>query len=146
MGLLHQPNPEGPPDLLHGIVTVRNLHMRGYVDGNGTPFPNYHRDSLLRLCALYAERTLKNPAVIVDTNHANSGKRYGEQVRIAKEVAACRRASADVGALVKGLMIESYLEDGAQAVDGGVFGRSITDPCLGWEKTERLVLDLADII
>ena len=241
-GILHQPNPEGPPDLLHGIITVRDLHMRafretglsaademlypenhrylddllsyvavgarsvedqhhrmtasglnipvgmknptsgdlsvmmnsitaaqhphafiyrgwevesagnplthailrGYVDENGASSPNYHYETLSRLCDLYRQRALKNPAVIVDTNHANSGKRYGEQVRIAKEIVESRRQNADIGVLVKGLMIESYLEDGAQAVDGGVYGRSITDPCLGWEKTERLVLDLAE--
>ena len=118
--------------------------LRGYVDENGASSPNYHYETLSRLCDLYRQRALKNPAVIVDTNHANSGKRYGEQVRIAKEIVESRRQNADIGVLVKGLMIESYLEDGAQAVDGGVYGRSITDPCLGWEKTERLVLDLAE--
>jgi 3-deoxy-7-phosphoheptulonate synthase len=243
-GILHQPDPKGAPDLLHGIITVRDLHMRafretglsaademlypenhrylddllsyvavgarsvedqhhrmtasglnipvgmknptsgdlsvmmnsitaaqhahafiyrgwevesrgnplahailrGYVDENGASYPNYHYETLSRLCEMYAKRDLKNPAVIVDTNHANSGKRYAEQIRIAKEIVLSRRQSPEIGALVKGLMIESYLEDGAQRVEEGVYGRSITDPCLGWEKTERLILDLADML
>ena len=243
-GILHQPNPEGPPDLLHGIITVRELHMRafretgltsademlypenhrylddllsyvavgarsvedqhhrmtasglnipvgmknptsgdlsvmmnsitaaqhahafiyrgwevqtsgnphahailrGYVDELGNSYPNYHYETLSRLCEMYEKRGLSNPAVIVDTNHANSGKQCLEQVRIAREIAESRRQNPMIAQLVKGLMIESYLEDGAQKIDGGVFGRSITDPCLGWEKTERLVLDLAEML
>ena len=82
----------------------------------------------------------------MDTNHSNSGKKYLEQVRIAKDVMHSRHESKDIHNLVKGLMVESYLVDGAQKVDGGVFGQSITDPCLGWEKTERLLLDLADLV
>ena len=93
----------------------------------------------------YQKTNLKNPAVIVDTNHSNSGKKYMEQIRIAKEVLHSTRHSSEVNSLVKGFMIESYLVDGAQKPEGCVYGQSITDPCLGWEKTERLILDLADL-
>jgi len=119
--------------------------LRGYVDARGVSHPNYHYEDLSRLCELYAASDLKNPGVIVDTNHANSGKRFEEQIRIAKEVLHSTRHSADIRRLVKGLMIESYLEDGCQKPGDGVYGKSITDPCLGWAKTERLVLDLADL-
>lgn len=118
--------------------------LRGYVDDRGNSFPNYHYEDLQRLAEVYGSKGLQNPAVIVDTNHANSGKRYLEQIRIAKEVLHSCRHSADIRQLVKGLMIESYIEDGAQKVGGGVYGQSITDPCLGWAKTERLVLELAE--
>ena len=120
--------------------------LRGYVDDRGNSFPNYHYEDLSRLAATYAERPdLKNPAVVVDTNHANSGKKYLEQTRIANEVIHCCRHNPDVKKLVKGLMIESYIEDGSQKIGEGVYGKSITDPCLGWDKTERLVLDIADL-
>ncbi len=118
--------------------------LRGYVNKHGQSMPNYHYEDLISLCESYAQRGLQNPGVIVDTNHSNSGKQYLEQVRIAKEVLHSARHSEDIKKLVKGLMIESYIEDGAQKPDGGVYGKSITDPCLGWEKTERLILDLAD--
>ena len=119
--------------------------LRGYVDSHGITHPNYHFEDLARLSSLYALSGLQNPGVVVDTNHCNSGKKYEEQIRIAKEVLHSTRHSAEIRKLVKGLMIESYLEDGCQKPDGGVYGRSITDPCLGWEKTERLVLDLAEL-
>lgn len=119
--------------------------LRGYVDSRGISHPNYHYEDLLHLCGLYAGTTLQNPAVVVDTNHNNSGKKYLEQVRIAKEVLHSAASNADIFRLVKGLMIESYLEDGSQKAEEGVYGKSITDPCLGWEKTERLVLDLAEM-
>ena len=106
--------------------------------------PNYHYEDLLHTNELYAKSGLVNPSVIVDTNHNNSGKKYLEQIRIAKDVAYSRSQNADIKKLVKGLMIESYLEDGAQGVHEHVFGKSITDPCLGWNKTEKLILDLAD--
>ena len=118
--------------------------LRGYVNEKGNSRPNYHYEDLIELHELYASRGIKNPACIVDCNHANSGKQYLEQIRIAKEVLHSKRHSGDIDALVKGLMIESYLEDGAQAIDAHVFGKSITDPCLGWEKTEKLILDIAD--
>ena len=98
------------------------------------------------MCDLYAASGLANPAVLIDTNHSNSGKQWQEQPRIAKEVLHSCRHSDDIKRLVKGLMIESYLEDGCQKIGEGTFGKSITDPCLGWEKTERLVLDIADLL
>ena len=121
--------------------------LRGYVDKQGKSHPNYHYEDLYGLYETYASSGLYNPAVIVDTNHANSGKKYLEQVRIAKEILHSRRYSADVAGLVKGLMIESYIEDGAQKIsECEIYGKSITDPCLGWEKTERLVYDIADAL
>ena len=120
--------------------------LRGYVNQRGESMPNYHYEDLIRLCDAYAQRDLQNPAVIVDCNHANSGKQYLEQIRIAKEVLLNCKYNADINRLVKGLMIESYLEDGAQKIGEGVFGKSITDPCLGWEKTERLIYELADLV
>ncbi len=118
--------------------------LRGYVDYSGRSVSNYHYEDLLRVEALYEKSKLVNPSVIVDTNHNNSGKQYLEQVRIAKDIVHSRNQSPDIKRLVKGLMIESYLEDGAQKVDEHIFGKSITDPCLGWEKTEKLILDIAD--
>lgn len=119
--------------------------LRGYVDANGTSYPNYHYEDLMALAGRYASSSLQNPAVIVDTNHSNSGKRYTEQIRIAMEILHSRRSSEDIRKIVKGLMIESYLLDGAQSIsDKEEYGKSITDPCLGWEKTERLILDIAD--
>ena len=120
--------------------------LRGYVNERGQSFPNYHYEDLYRLAQTYAEKQLVNPALIVDTNHSNSGKQYLEQIRIAKEVLHSMRHSEDIKKLVKGLMIESYIEDGAQKIGDNVYGRSITDPCLGWAKTERLVLDIADLL
>ncbi len=120
--------------------------LRGYVGMNGKTVSNYHYEDLMGMLELYGKADLKNPAVIVDTNHSNSGKKYLEQIRIAKEVLHSRRQNGDVSRLVKGLMIESYLEDGAQKVGEHVFGKSITDPCLGWEKTERLIYDIADML
>ena len=118
--------------------------LRGYVDRRGKSHPNYHYEDLKELAGLYAGSGLANPAVLIDTNHANSGKQYAEQPRIAREVVESCRYDPEVRGIVKGLMIESYLEDGCQKIGEGVLGRSITDPCLGWEKTERLVLELAD--
>ena len=121
--------------------------LRGYVDENGKMMPNYDREHLMRLSELYAKQNLQNPAVIVDTNHANSGKQCLEQVRIAKEILHACRHSNDIKKLVKGLMIESYIEDGAQKIGPDeIYGKSITDPCLGWEKTERLIYDIADLL
>ena len=118
--------------------------LRGYVNKHGNSLPNYHYEDLQLLCQMYAERDLKYPACIVDCNHANSGKQYREQIRIAKEVLHSRRHSEDIRGLVKGLMIESYLEAGNQKTDGHIYGKSITDPCLGWEDSERLLYEIAD--
>jgi len=118
--------------------------LRGYIDYTGKSSSNYHYEDLLRVNELYAKSGLANPSVIVDTNHNNSGKQYLEQIRIAKDVVYSRNQNADIKRLVKGLMIESYLEDGAQGMGEHVYGKSITDPCLGWEKTEQLILDIAE--
>ena len=120
--------------------------LRGYVNKHGQSLPNYHYEDLVHLAETYANSGLTNPAVIVDTNHANSGKKYLEQTRIAKEVLHSCRHDNDVKKLVKGFMIESYIEDGAQKIGECIYGKSITDPCLGWEKTERLILDIADLL
>lgn len=118
--------------------------LRGYIGLDGRTYPNYHYEHLERLAERYTSEKYVNPAIVVDCNHDNSGKRPLEQIRICKEVLdSCRRNEAVAG-LVKGFMIESYLEDGNQAVDGAVFGKSITDPCLGWEKTEALIRELAE--
>jgi 3-deoxy-7-phosphoheptulonate synthase len=131
------------------VETQGNEHahaiLRGYVDEQGASHPNYHYEDLVRLVALYEKSGLQNPAVIVDANHANSGKKYGEQPRICKEVLHSCRHNADVKKIVKGFMIESYLEDGCRKIGEEGFGKSITDPCLGWEKTEKLILDIADL-
>lgn len=119
--------------------------LRGSVDRHGQTIPNYHYEDLSRLCDLYADSGVQNPAVIVDTNHSNSAKRFLEQPRIAKEVLHSTRCSKDIRNLVKGLMIESYIEEGCQPAGGGVYGKSITDPCLGWEDTLRLIFDLAEV-
>lgn len=245
MGMLHQPNPEGKPDMFQGLIAIRDLHMRiiaetgftcademlytenykylddilayvavgarsvedqqhrltasgievpvgmknptsgdlsvvmnaliaaqnghtfiyrgweahstgnpyahvilrGYVNKHGQTHPNYHYEDILFVSELYAKHPeLSHPAVIVDTNHSNSGKRYLEQGRISREILLNRKLNREVGELVKGLMIESYLVDGNQPVGGGCYGQSITDACLGWEKSERLVLELADLL
>ena len=114
--------------------------LRGYVDFAGNCISNYHYENLVALSELYAASDLSNPSAIVDTNHANSSKRFLEQIRIAKEVVSNRNQNADIKKLVKGLMIESYIEDGAQKISEHIYGKSITDPCLGWEKTEKLLL------
>ena len=127
--------------------TLAHAILRGYVDKRGQSHPNYHFEDLYSLYETYQKSGLRNPAVIVDTNHANSGKNYLEQPRIAKEVLHSMRYSKEVRSLVKGLMIESYIEDGAQKIsDCEIYGKSITDPCLGWEKTEKLLLEIADSI
>ncbi len=118
--------------------------LRGYVDERGNAFPNYHYEDLLRLAEVYAEKNLQNKAVVIDTNHSNSGKKYIEQIRIAKEILHSCRHNTEIKKIVKGLMIESYIEDGCQKIGEGVYGKSITDPCLGWEKSERLIYDLAE--
>ena len=121
--------------------------MRGYVDKYGRNHPNYHYEDLIGVIEQYKKHPeLKNPAIIVDCNHSNSGKKYLEQIRIAKDVMHSCHVSEGIRKIVKGLMIESYIEDGAQKIGEGIYGKSITDPCLGWKKTEKLVLELADLI
>jgi len=129
---------EGNP-LAHAI-------LRGYVNKHGQSMPNYHYEDLMHLYENYSSKNLENLALIVDANHANSGKKPLEQVRICKEVLHSCRHSADIKSMVKGFMIESYIEDGCQKIGEGVYGKSITDPCIGWEKSERLVLDIAELL
>ena len=118
--------------------------LRGGVSAKGDNLANYHYEDLMKVYESYQEKNLQNMAVIIDANHANSNKRYLEQIRISKDVMHSRRVNADIRSLVKGIMIESYIEDGAQTAENGVYGQSITDPCLGWEKTERLIYELAE--
>ncbi len=118
--------------------------LRGAVNKHGQAIPNYHYEDLRLLFELYSQRGLKNPSCIVDTNHSNSNKKYQEQVRIAKEVLHSRRHSPDIHGLVKGLMIESYIEPGNQKVGEHCYGKSITDPCLGWEESEQLLYEIAE--
>ncbi|MBO4283922.1 MAG: 3-deoxy-7-phosphoheptulonate synthase, partial [Clostridia bacterium] len=120
--------------------------LRGYIDNTGVTYPNYHYESLVRVAELFQKRQMQNPAVIVDCNHANSGKNPFEQPRILKEVLHSCRYNPELRKLIKGFMVESYIEDGNQPIDGGVYGKSITDACLGWEKSERLILDMADAL
>ncbi len=119
--------------------------LRGYVNKHGQSLPNYHYEDLLHLYESYQSTNLANPSVIIDTNHANSGKKYMEQSRITKEVLYSCRYSSEIRSIVKGFMIESYIEDGSQKVGENIYGKSITDPCLGWDKTEKLIYELADI-
>ncbi len=118
--------------------------LRGSVNAYGRNFPNYHYEDLSRLIELYNERNLVNPAAIIDSNHNNSGKKYAQQVRIVKEVLHSRKLNPDIHDLVKGVMVESYIEEGCQKIGDGVYGKSITDPCLGWPDTERLIYHIAD--
>lgn len=127
---------EGNP-LSHAI-------LRGSIDKLGESISNYSYDDLLLLHELYCKQELENMAVVVDTNHSNSGKQYLEQINIANDVMASRRQNDDLRKMIKGLMIESYIEDGAQKIGEGTYGKSITDPCLGWDKSKQLILDIAE--
>ena len=120
--------------------------LRGYTNKHGQSQPNYHYEDLIRLCDYYDERELKNPAVIIDTNHSNSNKNPYEQPRIIKDVLHSGRQNERIDGILKGFMVESYIEDGNQKVGGGCYGKSITDPCLGWDKTEKLIYEIADLI
>ncbi len=118
--------------------------LRGATNKHGQNIPNYHYEDLNTLLTLYNERDLKNPACIIDANHSNSDKQHEQQIRIVKEVMHSRKLNGDIHALVKGVMVESYIEAGCQKVGGGVYGKSITDPCLSWEDSERLIYDIAE--
>ncbi len=120
--------------------------LRGYVNKHGESLPNYHYEDIEHLCAEYARRGLENPALIVDCNHANSGKKYKEQMRIAKEVIHSCALNADINRIFKGFMIESYIEEGSQKIGEGIYGKSITDPCIGWNDTERFIYYMAEKI
>lgn len=132
----HEVSTSGNP-MAHAI-------MRGSVNKHGNNIPNYHYEDLLFACENYSKRELENPVIIVDTNHSNSGKRYYEQPRIAKEVLHSRKYNNDIKNIVRGLLIESYIEEGSQKVDGHIYGKSITDSCLGWKQTEELIYHIAD--
>ncbi|MDR2889259.1 MAG: 3-deoxy-7-phosphoheptulonate synthase [Lachnospiraceae bacterium] len=118
--------------------------LRGAVNKHGQNLPNYHYEDLQRLLDLYNERDLKNPACIIDANHSNSNKHFDQQPRIVREIMHSRRLNPDLRTLIKGVMIESYIEGGSQAIGNGTYGQSITDPCLDWATSERLILDIAD--
>ena len=118
--------------------------LRGAVNKHGQSIPNYHYEDLNRLVMMYNERDLVNPAAIIDANHANSNKLYAEQPRIIKEVLHSRRVSNDIAKLIKGVMIESYIEGGSQKITDHVYGKSITDPCLGWAESEKIIYTIAD--
>lgn len=120
--------------------------LRGSSNKHGQSVPNYHYEDLTRLYDMYSKKGLENMAVVIDTNHSNSDKKYLEQIRISKEIMNSRNYNPDMKKFIKGLMIESYIVDGCQKVEEGTYGKSITDPCLGWEKSERLVLDIADMV
>ena len=120
--------------------------LRGAVNKHGQNNPNYHYEDLIRLYEMYQERNLLNPAVLVDANHANSNKMFYEQIRICKEVMHSRKLSSDIRSFVKGLMIESYIEPGCQKVTDHTYGKSITDPCLGWGDSEKLIYDIAEYL
>ena len=144
---------QSPHDFSYGGFEVQSTGnplahaiLRGSVNRFGTNLPNYHYEDLTELSDLYENSNLQNPAVIVDANHSNSGKRYEEQPRIAKEILHSMKHNAGVAKLVKGVMIESYLQDGCQKITESVYGKSITDPCLGWEKSERLIYEIAELL
>ncbi len=131
-------------------ATEGNLYahaiLRGYTDSIGKMHSNYHFENITDLFDLFCKKNINNPSVIIDCNHGNSRKRYDEQVRISKEVFSLCNDYKFINNFVKGIMIESYLEDGSQMIGENIYGKSITDPCLGWEKTERLTLDLAGLV
>lgn len=144
---------QSPHDFSYGGFEVQSTGnplahaiLRGSVNRFGTNLPNYHYEDLTELSDLYENSSLQNPAVIVDANHSNSGKRYEEQPRIAKEILHSMKHNSGVARLVKGVMIESYLQDGCQKITESVYGKSITDPCLGWEKSERLIYEIAELL
>lgn len=118
--------------------------LRGAINKHGQSIPNYHYEDLVRLISMYQERDLQNSAIIIDANHANSNKQYKEQIRIVREVLHSRKVSSEIAEYVKGFMIESYIEEGSQKVTDRVYGKSITDPCIGWEDSEKLIYTIAD--
>ena len=118
--------------------------LRGGMNAQGENIANYHYEDLMKVFEHYQEKKLKNMSVVIDANHANSNKKFMEQIRISKDVMHSRRVNKDICSLVKGLMIESYIVDGAQSAECGTYGQSITDPCLGWEKTEKLIYEIAE--
>ena len=133
----------------HEVETTGNplthVILRGAVSKHGNSTQNYHYEDLIRLCEMYEKMDLVNPAAIVDANHSNSGKKFKEQIRIVKEVMHNRQLSSDIHNMIKGVMIESYIEEGSQNIHDHIYGKSITDPCLGWEDSKRLIYDIAEM-
>lgn len=133
----------------HEVETSGNelthVVLRGAVSKHGNSTQNYHYEDIMRLIHMYEERDLKNPAAIIDANHSNSNKQYAEQVRIVKEVMHNRQVSPDIKKMVKGVMIESYIEPGSQKIGDHIYGKSITDPCLGWAESEQLIYTIAEM-
>ncbi len=123
---------------------LAHIILRGAVNKHGQNIPNYHYEDLELVCRMYAERDLKNPAAIIDANHSNSGKKFEQQIRIVNEIMHNRRYASEIQKLVKGVMIESYIEEGSQKIGEGIYGKSITDPCLGWAASERLLYEIAE--
>ena len=124
---------------------LTHVVLRGAVSKHGNSTQNYHYEDLIRLCDMYAKMDLVNPAAIIDANHSNSGKQFKEQIRIVKEVMHNRQLSQDIHNMVKGVMIESYIEEGSQKIHDHIYGKSITDPCLGWEDSKKLIYDIAEM-
>jgi 3-deoxy-7-phosphoheptulonate synthase len=124
---------------------LTHVVLRGAVSKHGNSTQNYHYEDIMRLIHMYNERDLKNPAAIIDANHSNSNKQYAEQVRIVKEVMHNRQLSSDIKDMVKGVMVESYIEPGCQKIGDHIYGKSITDPCLGWEESEQLIYTIAEM-
>ena len=124
---------------------LTHVVLRGAVSKHGNTTQNYHYEDLIRLHEMYEKMDVIHPAAIIDTNHSNSGKKFKEQIRIAKEVMHNRQLSSDIRSLVKGLMIESYIEEGNQSIGDHIYGKSITDPCLGWEDSKQLIYDIAEM-
>lgn len=125
---------------------LAHVILRGAVNKRGVALPNYHYEDLIRLHEMYEKMDLQNPACIVDANHSNSNKKYYEQIRIVDEVMHNRKISSDIHKLVKGVMIESYIEPGSQKIGEHIYGKSITDPCLGWKESEKLLYDIAESV
>ena len=132
-------------DVTTGGNDLAHVILRGGVDKYGTCIPNYHYEDLVRLVEVYGQKNLKNPAAIIDANHSNSSKQFKEQIRIVKEVMHNRQLSQDIHNMVKGVMIESYIEEGSQKIHDHIYGKSITDPCLGWEDSRKLIYDIAEM-
>lgn len=124
---------------------LTHVILRGAVSKHGNSTQNYHYEDLMRLCEMYDKMDLVNPAAVVDVNHSNSGKKFKEQIRIVKEVMHNRMVSAEIAKMVKGVMIESYIEEGCQKIGDHIYGKSITDPCLGWEDSRQLIYTIADM-
>lgn len=133
-------------EVLSSGNTLSHAILRGSINQNGRNIPNYHYEDIYKVISMYKEKDLENPCIIVDTNHANSNKNHKEQIRIAKEVLYLRKTSKEINDFVKGLMIESYLEEGSQDMQAKVYGKSITDPCLSFYDSEKLLYEIYELL